>query len=74
MNEQTVITRYYGATNTVGARIRVTTEKGWRVRPYDYAARDPHEAAIIEIFGPGAILTRDWESTCSTGRQYTVSL
>lgn len=49
LNYFTVSTRYEGATNSHGSRIVVTqTIKGKRVQrtfPYDYAARDAHEAA-----------------------------
>lgn len=46
---QAVYTQYMGPTNTRGARIRVTIQRGadtvTKSYPYDYASPHPHETA-----------------------------
>jgi hypothetical protein len=48
-------TTYLGPTDTKGSRIRVRSMETGIARefPYDYAARNPHTAAIRASFGPG---------------------
>lgn len=43
---QTVTTKYLPATNTRGARIKVTSYSGSKIYSYDYSADEPHKAAF----------------------------
>lgn len=53
-------TKYLGPTDTKGARIAVKTMSTGKTRmmPYDYAAKDAHEAAVQEVMGSRATLQR----------------
>lgn len=69
------VTRFYGPTNHRGARIYVTTSgMGRRVIAYDYAARCAHESAIREVFGPSAVIERDFDGGNGRGYGFTVDL
>ena len=43
---QAIVTKFYGATNTRGARIKVTSWQGSKFYSYDYSASCPHKAAF----------------------------
>jgi hypothetical protein len=67
-----VKTTYLGATDHKGSRIRVSMPNGWAMEfPYDYAARNPHTAAIRETFGPDCTIA--YESDHARGHWYDVT-
>lgn len=50
METVAIQTRFMGPTNHRGARIVATTSNGHKIiRPFDYAARNPHAAVAAEL-------------------------
>lgn len=68
-----VTTRYYGATNSRGARIRVASYRGRTFVPYSYDPSDAHEIAVREVFGADADIRLVCPSESGRGDVYLVT-
>lgn len=75
-----VKTKYLGPTDTKGSRIAVewmdgrTFAKARRVIDYDYAASDPHEAAVRRSIGTGLPASIEYAGYHPRGHWYNVTL
>ena len=67
-----VWTKFLGPTEHMGARIRVTWYGGSKITSYDYAARDAHEAATLEVLTQHGFAVEALSNVASTesGRGY----
>jgi hypothetical protein len=60
-------TKYYGPTNSTGSRIRVTFRKKMKATiPFEYAARDAHEAAVKTAMEQWGYTVKNIEYACET--------
>lgn len=69
-----VTTKYHGATNHRGSRIKVTSHNESAFVSYSYADNNAHEAAVREVYGQDAAITYVCPSESGRGDVYSVTI